>query len=209
MKKLMIAAAIVCAAAFAQAANFEWSMGKDSIKWHDETVTKDATGFHGSMTVYLFEVASTGFDTAFISALEAGTIKVTDLSTQDGYINSFQTLTSNTKSGKIEQNTIQIDGFAGGERTSLAWIAYDTLTGASKNETYFYASQAIEASAWITGSEEYTKDLAKAAGWTSSNYTAHNAEPTNWHTVAAVPEPTSGLLLLLGVAGLALKRKRA
>ena len=28
----------------------------------------------------------------------------------------------------------------------------------------------------------------------------------NW---AAVPEPTSGLLLLLGMAGLALKRKRA
>ena len=31
---------------------------------------------------------------------------------------------------------------------------------------------------------------------------------TSWST-AAVPEPTSGLLLLLGMAGLALKRKRA
>ena len=31
----------------------------------------------------------------------------------------------------------------------------------------------------------------------------------NWKTLAAVPEPTSGLLLLLGVAGLALKRRRA
>lgn len=31
----------------------------------------------------------------------------------------------------------------------------------------------------------------------------------NWHTLAAVPEPTSGLLMLLGIAGLALKRKRA
>lgn len=33
----------------------------------------------------------------------------------------------------------------------------------------------------------------------------------NWSSVAAqsVPEPTSGLLLLLGMAGLALKRKRA
>ena len=30
-----------------------------------------------------------------------------------------------------------------------------------------------------------------------------------WGTVQTIPEPTSGLLLLLGVAGLALKRKRA
>ena len=35
------------------------------------------------------------------------------------------------------------------------------------------------------------------------------ASASNWASTAAVPEPTSGLLLLLGMAGLALKRKRA
>jgi len=38
------------------------------------------------------------------------------------------------------------------------------------------------------------------------NMTTATQSASNW---AAVPEPTSGLLMLLGVAGLALKRKRA
>lgn len=38
------------------------------------------------------------------------------------------------------------------------------------------------------------------------NMTSQTQNASNW---AAVPEPTSGLLLLLGMAGLALKRKRA
>ena len=32
---------------------------------------------------------------------------------------------------------------------------------------------------------------------------------TGWYTASSIPEPTSGLLLLLGVAGLALRRRRA
>ena len=38
------------------------------------------------------------------------------------------------------------------------------------------------------------------------NQATYTGNSGNWQ---AVPEPTSGLLLLLGVAGLALKRKRA
>ena len=50
---------------------------------------------------------------------------------------------------------------------------------------------------------------AIATGATSvgfGNMTTYTQNASNW---AAVPEPTSGLLLLLGMAGLALKRKRA
>ena len=42
--------------------------------------------------------------------------------------------------------------------------------------------------------------MAMAFGTQASN---------TWNEMAAVPEPTSGLLLLLGMAGLALRRKRA
>jgi hypothetical protein len=44
-----------------------------------------------------------------------------------------------------------------------------------------------------------------ATEWT----TGDTFSKAGWYTAAAVPEPTSGLLLLLGVAGLALRRHRA
>lgn len=44
----------------------------------------------------------------------------------------------------------------------------------------------------------------------SSSFDLSGSESaSNWQAMSAAPEPTSGLLLLLGVAGLALKRKRA
>ena len=51
---------------------------------------------------------------------------------------------------------------------------------------------------------------ASAVGATSvgfGNMATQTQNAANW-TTAAVPEPTSGLLLLLGVAGLALRRKQ-
>ena len=63
----------------------------------------------------------------------------------------------------------------------------------------------------FNGTSSYA-EVSGSPGEDSKNYetfktiTAYTAD--KWQTVA-VPEPTSGLLLLLGVAGLALKRKRA
>ena len=52
--------------------------------------------------------------------------------------------------------------------------------------------------------QEYPSDWEAFLGNAKDGYTQ-----AGWYQTAAVPEPTSGLLLLLGVAGLALKRKRA
>ena len=58
-----------------------------------------------------------------------------------------------------------------------------------------YASATIEALQDVS-----VANLALNLGGTGSS--------TAWST-AAVPEPTSGLLMLLGMAGLALRRRRA
>ena len=51
-----------------------------------------------------------------------------------------------------------------------------------------------------TASVPASGSLAMAFGTQASN---------TWNTMAAVPEPTSGLLMLVGLAGLALRRRRA
>ena len=75
---------------------------------------------------------------------------------------------------------------------------------------------------WVVFTEG-SKDAGKAISWTVAtdisayDYEAGSPSPgtfgitsfANSGTIAGVPEPTSGLLMLVGLAGLALRRKRA
>ena len=60
-------------------------------------------------------------------------------------------------------------------------------------------------------STPYSYDSLAANVWATDilSMKATTAKGFGKFQAVAVPEPTSGLLLLLGVAGLALKRKRA
>ena len=72
------------------------------------------------------------------------------------------------------------------------------VTDFAKYEGKYYAE---------TGNSALTQDADSGTDY-ASFVTGTAVGAGDWRT-AAVPEPTSGLLLLLGVAGLALKRKRA
>ena len=81
------------------------------------------------------------------------------------------------------------------EGTTYSWYAVVV-----KDDQYYVSSSATSSTA--------VADTATPANVTFASKN-EMATASNWKTFSDVPEPTSALLILLGVAGLALKRKRA
>ena len=95
---------------------------------------------------------------------------------------------------------------------SLANITYgDYAAGDTVYAVLLYTTTEDSVDYWMGNYATATFEAAQNVSVGQlANYLGGNstAGATAWST-AAVPEPTSGLLLLLGMAGLALKRKRA
>ena len=194
MKKLMLTAAIVCATVMAQAATTKWAAttGDNIIYASGTTDTPLSSG-----TAYLF--CSYTADTATKATIYSQDDilnefkKGTDLST----LNYQKDLTVG-ENGKIASTPFTSEDFATSKQTKfffalvkddeiyISSVATKTSNGTTQQTMSFNPTTTSQAPAMDID------DGYKSAGW-----------------YGAVPEPTSGLLLLLGVAGLALKRKRA
>lgn len=89
-----------------------------------------------------------------------------------------------------------IDGFGNGQTVEGYLVVLNASTSAEATLAY------------VSGIETATTGAAGQTGVFYFENLGDTAQASSW-TAVNVPEPTSGLLLLLGVAGLALKRKRA
>ena len=197
MKKLMIIAAAVLGAAAAQAASVAWTL---------TGVNGPSGSALGTGHAYVFFVQqdSGKADTSAWSALQgkgaaALIAAVADANfdykhsdiTADAGVWSY----NNTTASAINQTTI---GLSGNTKYSLYAVIFDTDT--ITDESKFMVTTASTAAATYGDSAGTTKAFSIGNQATASG---------TWYNTAAVPEPTSGLLMLLGLAGLALKRKRA
>ena len=188
MKKLMIAAVAGMFAVAANAAAMNWSTGMDYTD-----PAGNVAGGEGYISMYLFQIDKTAYD----SLVAGGESKVSaaawgvygkQLASADGtYVDD----------GMGQMSIADTRTFNVGDTAYAAIImAYDEGKGITH-----YKGNAV-AFTYSAAADMTVENLDTFIGGTAgSGMTA-----VEW---SAVPEPTSGLLLLLGVAGLALKRKRA
>lgn len=189
----MIVAAIVCAAAMSQAAAFKWQSSNTSTKGiiygGDGTTTK-AYATYGAVALYMFDAATYSQASALADFADPKKSVDTSKAVANTTLNSASKITPKDFDYGTQGST------------------YDFFFVALLDDSHIYISSLKENQLNPTSG---TTNMQYDDLGTTSKLAALDA--TKGFTGAAVyetvPEPTSGLLLLLGVAGLALKRKRA
>ena len=196
MKKLMIAAAIVCAAAMSQAAAIDWAFSETAAANASAPVYKGPADISG-MTLYVFNA------TTWAAAAVQGSYESTVLDqawdhvvlgdkvvSKEGTVQ--ETWTWDASNTKVTSGDITKD-----QSYNLVFVVSDGEKFQALDGAVAAVGYDPEAPGSITAGALNIK--ANGTPFTTAGMTAFSD----------VPEPTSAMLLLLGVAGLALKRKRA
>ena len=184
MKKLLVFAIAATFAVVSQAAQFEWSASQVREGWDDPN--NKASG-----TAYLFLVAGDVTEASIASAISGATSSSTLATTLQGKAIDTQSLTTGSTGGTTAE---------GIDATAPASLFFVVISG---DNVYQSAATTVSEIATIGstslafGSQKTATSVASA--WSS---VGGGSDP------GGVPEPTSGLLLLVGAGMLALRRKQ-
>ena len=190
MKKLMIAATMALAAIGLNAATINWTATKGYL-YDGVSANKITSG-----SAYLM-VLTTGYTQSDL---------VSAFNTANGDVAT--TVAAMTASGVLATGTATIEDNA---RIAEGVSSYNTTSDVT---AYFVVFNNDKMYVSVTGDALYdpvmgAADLAFSSITASSKLEFQASEGYSAAGWYAVPEPTSGLLMLLGMCGLALRRRRA
>jgi len=189
MKKLMIALVAVAMGVAANAASYSWSATSGRLL--NGTGATGSANYITSGTAYLL---------------------FTDVMTQSAVVSAFATdaaaaastvATMALSTGALGDDARISDGAAFTYDTTANQTAYFVLF----NGDNVYISDTADATYMAVGTAGIEFGSLTASSKAVPLDASAGYSAAGWYT--AVPEPTSGLLMLLGMAGLALRRRRA
>lgn len=183
MKKLIVAIATVGVAAVVNAATVGWNIATGSTAYANDAYQFFVIGQNGADSIATVTALLDAGTSAEAYAFGTGSVAA----------NGTGIVTA-AASGKT---------LGAGDYTSF-FVLYDSATPTAGTSKYIVVSGASTLEKTIGGS---TAQVVFASGSVASTL----GTASNWKSfgTSSVPEPTSGLLMLLGMAGLALRRRRA
>lgn len=205
MKKLMIVAAAVSLAAVSQAVTLDWGLG--GKVWVGEKAGEKAvlaTDYTGTMK------AGSELCLIYVGQNKSSFALGADGKLADGQtvVNTiaYAVATSGTKKGKWNPTMSMADLANYSDGASFAIVfnnggKYDYVYAVDASGNIGSAYQTAIAYADLSGKTALPEQYGTGGSGVAGAIMNGGAEP--------VPEPTSGLLLLVGMAGLALRRRRA
>ena len=208
MKKLMIAAAVALVATFANAGAYIWgfSSGADAEPGQipdDQTGDGYLTG--GTAMLFLGTIAqtATGEGSGIGAKYNLDFTGLTHIATS-GQDDTLYTFGQNSFNAGTTSDDVTTDA---SQAYTLILFKDSGVTDYENYEGYYYVQTgtSVLASDPDSGTDYadfISPDAVDGFAWR----TAAPAAPT---PPEPIPEPTSGLLVMLGIAGLALKRKKA
>lgn len=191
MKKLMFMLAAVAMAASLQAAKLDWSLAGKAIQ--------DTGGnYMYGQTTYLLTFASSAAADTLYSQLKAGDKTITEaiglaVDSAVGGTNSKK------NQGIIATRTADNSSLVAGNNYYAALLVVDG--------DKFILSNAAQGLAYDPTSTNPALQEGNAASFTAGHFSTTAESRTGWTTAA--PEPTSGILMLIGLGALALRRRKA
>ena len=199
MKRIMVALFAVCAAVAAQAAYVDWQYegknAKNDYSWGTST-TEAANGY----TAYLLtEAAWNGFKDA------QGNISITGTDALASAALDSSTLIWEKTTKSVAYYTTHADGadVAGVRQVEAASGNFYIVI--ANDDGYSVVADGVAITAYNDPTQVGTGQTAGLVLTAQSNATAITGAASSF----AVPEPTSGLLMLVGLGALALRRRRA